>query len=78
MSWKKNKDSGLDYDTRIETAYQKAKRKLFNDDNCASGCTTIFNENIEHVEEPKLSLKERIKSNVTQGKKIRKRIYDGI
>lgn len=94
MSWKRSKDGGMDYDTSVETNYQKAKQKLFGDI-CASGHTVIFNDNIEHVEEPKaswvivspeiaevlepkLSLKDRYKLKVTQGKKFRKRKYDGI
>lgn len=32
MSWKRSKDGGMDYNTSVETNYQKAKQKLFGDD----------------------------------------------
>lgn len=49
MSWKRSKDGGLDYNTSVETNYQKAKRSLFSDI-CDTGHTVTFNVDIEHIQ----------------------------
>ena len=47
MSWKKSKDGGLDYDTTRDSAYKRAKKRMF--DPAASAHTVTFNTDIEHV-----------------------------
>ena len=48
MSWKRSRDGGLDYDPKLDTRYEKAKRKMFNP--ASSAMTFTFNTNREHVE----------------------------
>ena len=48
MSWKRSKDGGLDYDTTKDSAYERAKKKMFNP--ASSAHTFTFNTNVEHVE----------------------------
>lgn len=60
MAWKRSKDGGWDYDTRIETSYQKAKRRLFGND---SPKRMLSNEELE----PKLGIKEKLKQRIKEG-----------
>jgi len=44
MAWKKSKDGGLDYDTTLDTKYQKAKQQLF--DPMGTAYTMTSNGNV--------------------------------
>ena len=48
MSWKRSKDGGLDYDTTKDTAYERAKKKMFNP--ASSAHTMTYDFNLEHVQ----------------------------